>query len=356
MSAALSCTGDPEAPVARGAPDPRQEYIALQELARTEMQVWQSSPAPQGDPRPAWAGRLETFARAHPGTPEAAEALLGSLELRAARFDVKGFFATYGEALRAAPDAPALPSVFAHVTAMRLVETGGPGIMQSTDLEIKKRAYRSAAPLIASDLQACVAATRNTATKAAAHYAIAMTWYQLEVDAAKALEHFIAVAEGFPESPQADAAREHARELSTLGVGMPAPAFEAVTLEGKRLSLGSLKGRVVLVDFWATWCQPCLDELPQLKRAHQRFRSRGLTILGISLDADREAVRTFITANRMGWPIVASGLAMEDPLARAYAVQMLPMSYLIGRDGVIRGRSLFGSDVERAVEALLGAP
>ncbi|HKY32465.1 MAG TPA: TlpA disulfide reductase family protein, partial [Candidatus Polarisedimenticolia bacterium] len=363
-AAAAACAGPAESPPpapSRDAPeaasgaaqkDLREEYLALQEQAMEEVRAWQG-PGRGADPRRVWAGRLADFAREHPGTAPAGEALLAVMQLHAARGDGPAFFAAYDEVLEAAPDAPGLQAAFPRITMMRMEEAGGAGIMNRGDLELKKRAYRRAVPRIAEDLDKALRATSNSATRAAAHYTLGLAHYQLETDPARALEHFHIVAEQHPTFSHAESARTYVRELETLAVGKPAPDFEITLADGSRATLSSFKGKIVLVDFWATWCQPCVDEMPSLRAAYQRYRKRGFVVLGISLDQDPATVRHFATLHRMDWPLAASGLGMGDPLVRHYSIQALPMSYLIDREGIIRGRALFGADVERAVGRLM---
>jgi len=114
----------------------------------------------------------------------------------------------------------------------------------------------------------------------------------------------------------------------------------------------------VLVDFWATWCGPCVKELPNLKRTYERFKDQGFTIIGVSLESDAEQVKRFAARNGMTWPIIvdgAQGQMATGPLATSYDIEAIPMSFLVDRSGTIRARRLLGDDVERAVEKLLAS-
>ncbi len=349
------CSSKPAGPPPRPV-DSRAAYDTLKKRVADEVRAWQADGGRRPDPRPALSDDLVAFAREHPDAPEAADALAGAMEMRAARFDIDGFFDAYDLMLEIAADSPALRGVFSQIPVMRMVEVGGPFIMQNPDFAAKKAAYLQAVPAIVSDLKKAIDVTKNQANIAAAHYAIGSTWYQLEADPGKALEEFRIVAEQHPNWAYSGSAREYVHELETLGIGRPAPDFSGTALRGREVSLSGLRGKVVLVDFWATWCQPCMQELPNLKRAYERFRSKGFTIIGVSLDNDLALVDQFLELHRPGWPTLASGKAMADPVVRLYGVQAIPMSYLVDRKGIIRGRALLGDEVERAVAALIDAP
>lgn len=352
----------PSAPTTAQADPPsesavQEQYLDLQQKAMAEVRAWSSNQGRSRDPRPIWAAKLEEFASAHPGTSEAADALSGVMQLRAAMLDSEGFFKDYDLLLATSPESPRVAAVFPQVSAMRMIEAGGREATETMEYSIKQRAWRRAVPGIVADMKRAIAATHNESTMAAAEYTIGRSWYQLDVDLERALEHFKTVVEKYPTWANVDSARAYIREIETLGPGNPAPDFEAQSIDGKQVSLSSLKGRIVLVDFWATWCQPCMIELPNLQRAYERYRQRGFTIVGVSADTDKTALNRFVTKQRMGWPVIAAGAGGQgpaDPIFRAYAVQAMPMSYLIDRGGKIRGRALFGAEVERTVGELIG--
>jgi peroxiredoxin len=118
-------------------------------------------------------------------------------------------------------------------------------------------------------------------------------------------------------------------------VGRPAPAYRAVSLNGDSASLEALRGRPVLLNVWATWCHPCRDEIPELQRLYERYRERGLELVGVSVDAagDNEAVREFMRRYGMTYPV------WRDPgerVSAAFLVVGVPATFLIDRGGVLR--------------------
>jgi peroxiredoxin len=139
---------------------------------------------------------------------------------------------------------------------------------------------------------------------------------------------------------QLAAAQDALRALDLKG---PAPIeaprdFTVSTPEGARLSLASYRGRVVLLNFWATWCVPCRQEMPAMERLHQRYRDRGLVVLAISVDSlGPPAVGSFARQLGLTYPV---GLDPKMALARQYGVHGLPASFLLDQTGAVVGRAL----------------
>jgi len=114
--------------------------------------------------------------------------------------------------------------------------------------------------------------------------------------------------------------------------------IEAVTLGGPKLSTAEFKGKVVLVDFWATWCKPCKEELPKLKQAYARYHAQGLEIVGVSCDNEATALSNFLAENRdMPWPqLFDAAKPGWHPIAEQYGLNAIPRMFLIDRKGVLR--------------------
>lgn len=123
----------------------------------------------------------------------------------------------------------------------------------------------------------------------------------------------------------------------TAAIGAAAPEFALADLDGNPLRLADLRGRPVIVNFWASWCGPCVEEFPLLQRALDEHRAEGLAIVGIVFDDRSEAARAFLERMRTGWP------AAMDPnaaVAAAYGVSAPPASFFIDRQGRVAGRQL----------------
>ncbi|HLL84575.1 MAG TPA: redoxin domain-containing protein, partial [Longimicrobium sp.] len=137
-----------------------------------------------------------------------------------------------------------------------------------------------------------------------------------------------------PASAQAEPQDPQAGAPAVLAVGRPAPAYAAVDLDGKPVSLEGQKGHAVLVNLWATWCEPCRFELPELAALHGRFSAKGLRVVGVSVDAKRTPaeIRDFVTRRKLPYAI---WLDPEDRASPAFGVTTLPASFLFDRRGVL---------------------
>jgi peroxiredoxin len=151
----------------------------------------------------------------------------------------------------------------------------------------------------------------------------------------------------------ATAALSDLPSMRQLSAGNEPIPFNVKDINGKSLTLADYKGKVVLLDFWATWCMPCKVEMPNVLRIHEKFNKKGFEIIGISLDSDRAALDRYIKAQNMTWPQYFDGRGWQNGVAEIYKVRSIPATYLIDKQGKIRYRSLRGAELERAVERLL---
>ena len=122
-----------------------------------------------------------------------------------------------------------------------------------------------------------------------------------------------------------------------VDVGLPVPQYSALSLAGDTVSLAGLRGKVVLLNVWATWCHPCRDEIPELQALHERYAARGLELIGVSVDTESadDAIRAFMRDFRMTYPV------WRDPGERVSAqfhIVGVPATFLIDRQGVLRWR------------------
>jgi peroxiredoxin len=132
-----------------------------------------------------------------------------------------------------------------------------------------------------------------------------------------------------------------------IRAGQEAPLFELPRLDGgEPISLAALRGRVVLLNFWATWCKPCEDEMPAMQRLHQTLAATDFELLAVSVDAGRDEVAAFRERLGLDFPIL---LDPDKRVAGAYQSYRFPESYLIGRDGRILARYIGPRDWDAAV-------
>jgi len=145
---------------------------------------------------------------------------------------------------------------------------------------------------------------------------------------------------GYSESPNAGGESGQTVAYSRPGINTPAPAFRLMDLDGTVHSLPDYQGKVVFLNFWATWCGPCKVEMPAMEALYQAFRSQGLEILAVSVDQQGAAVtRPFKEAMGLSFPILHDS---DYQVGLVYGARTLPMTYVIDRQGIIRQR-VFGA-------------
>ena len=134
-------------------------------------------------------------------------------------------------------------------------------------------------------------------------------------------------------------------QLTALAAPLPAPNFTLQDMDAKKYSLKDYRGKVVLLNFWATWCPPCRREMPSLERLHQKFKGRDFAVLALNQMEDGDRVFTFTgdLGIDLSFPVVFD---KDSSVARAYGVQGLPTTYLIDKKGNIRFRAIGGREFD----------
>ena len=141
--------------------------------------------------------------------------------------------------------------------------------------------------------------------------------------------------------------------LAAVSIGGTAPDITLMTPDSTELSLSSLRGHYVLLDFWASWCGPCMGEVPHLKKTYDEFRKKGFEIYGVSFDEDRGDWLGAVEQNDMNWLHVSEVKGFDNQAAKDYAIQGIPSNFLIDGQGTIVAKNLRGEALYEKISELL---
>jgi tetratricopeptide (TPR) repeat protein len=167
-------------------------------------------------------------------------------------------------------------------------------------------------------------------------------------DGTNALKEYLKAS---PDGPNSYEARAVVANPKLAGERL-ARDFKVKTTDGKDLSLEALKGKIILLDFWATWCGPCRMEMPEVRRIWEKYRSDRFVLVGISLDDNRQALEQYVAKMHITWPQYYEGDG-QISVSDLYGVHAIPESFLIDQDGVIRGAGLRGPELDAKITELL---
>ncbi len=141
--------------------------------------------------------------------------------------------------------------------------------------------------------------------------------------------------------------------MLATAIGQPAPEINLPTPDGKELALSSLKGKVVLIDFWASWCGPCRKEMPNVVKAYNKFKGKGFEIFGVSLDQEKERWVEAVAKDGITWPQVSDLMQWKSSVVKSYNIQGIPYTVLLDKDGKILAKNLRGEELEKKLAEVL---
>jgi thiol-disulfide isomerase/thioredoxin len=132
------------------------------------------------------------------------------------------------------------------------------------------------------------------------------------------------------------------------------PEVKFTSLTGDPVDLSQMKGKVVLIDFWATWCPPCRGEVPNVVAAYNKYHDKGFEIIGISLDQNRDTLKAFTKEHGMTWPQFFDGQGWDNRISKSFGIDSIPAMWLVGKDGKLitnNARDDLAGQVEKALAA-----
>ena len=142
------------------------------------------------------------------------------------------------------------------------------------------------------------------------------------------------------------------KKFEKTAPGKIAPDFTAKTIDGKEVKLSDYRGKIVLIDFWASWCGPCRESIPQVKKTYDKYKDKGFVVIGVSTDENRDAWVKASEQEKLEW-VNVSNLTRECPAAAAYNIVAIPTTFLIDKEGKIAANNPHGEELEKKIEELL---
>ncbi len=158
--------------------------------------------------------------------------------------------------------------------------------------------------------------------------------------------------EKYPETKMIVGLKQQLEEMRALSMGQPAPEISLPNPEGDTVNLSDLRGKYVLIDFWAAWCKPCRAENPNVVRLYKEYNDKGFEVFGVSLDRNREAWVNAIEEDNLTWTQVSDLKYFNSEAASSYKINAIPATYLIDPEGKIIAKDLRGPSLENKLKEI----
>ena len=185
------------------------------------------------------------------------------------------------------------------------------------------------------------------------HYAMGVSLAHMHRDDAARAEFSAFLASDTVTSNVHERAQRYIDRVDLARARM-APPFSVTTLDGQHISIDSLAGKVVLIDFWATWCGPCREALPHIRDIAHRFQEQPLVVISISLDKDEDKWKAFVAKDQMTWLQYRDG-SFNGPIARSFGVTAIPATFTIDADGVLEDQHVGDANIEGKLKKLVAS-
>jgi peroxiredoxin len=185
--------------------------------------------------------------------------------------------------------------------------------------------------------------TENQKSLAAFYAATSLDTYKYEKEL---VAYADAIKDNFKGNAAVDQFVKQMMLVKPISVGHQAPEFTTMDLTGKPVKLSDYKGKYVMLDYWASWCGPCRAEMPNVVKQYAAYKDKGLNILGISLDDDKDAWKKGIADLKMTWAQVSDLKKFDGPTEKLYHIEAIPANFIIDPQGNIIAKNLSGTDLE----------
>jgi peroxiredoxin len=157
----------------------------------------------------------------------------------------------------------------------------------------------------------------------------------------------VGLSKKYPNDKNVKLFHDVVQSMVATTIGQPAPEIKLPSPDGKEIALSSLRGKVVLIDFWASWCGPCRKEMPNVVKAYSKYKSKGFEIFGVSLDQDKDRWIEAIAKDGITWPQVSDLKQWNSQVVKLFNIQGIPYTVLLDKEGNILAKNLRGEDLEK---------